>query len=151
MQYIRDKKIPGAAYFRTANVLSNLKGVLDSIHTYYPTPAKLPPLTWLNNIAPNSPTDLQVFKDKDNKLNIKWSPPTADGDYTYTVYVSDKEPVDTNNAGNILSTGLRTNSYAFTIKEGDFGYYYTVTASDRYHNESTVTFPAFFSHSANEQ
>jgi hypothetical protein len=25
MQYIRDKKIPGAAYFRTANVLSNLK------------------------------------------------------------------------------------------------------------------------------
>lgn len=151
MQYIRDKKIPGAAYFRTANVLSNLKGVLDSIHTYYPTPAKLPPLTWLNNIAPNSPTDLQVFKDNDNKLNIKWNPPTADGDYTYTVYVSDKEPVDTNDAGNILSTGLRTNSYAFTIKEGDFGYYYTVTASDRYHNESTVTFPAFFSHSANEQ
>lgn len=151
MKYIRDQKVQGAAYFRTGNVLSNLKGVLDSIHTYYPTPAKLPPLTWLDNIAPNSPLNLQVSRDGEGYLNIKWDAPDADKDYTYTVYVSAKEPVDTDNGGNILATGLRTNSYAFRASEGEFGYYYTVTASDRFHNESVVTFPAFFSHSLNEQ
>jgi len=151
MKYIRDNKIQGAAYFRTGNVLSNLKGVLDSIYTYYPTPAKLPPLTWLDNVSPDSPHNLQVFKDKSGELNIKWDAPVKNGDYTYNIYVSGKEPIDTDNSGNILATGLRTNSYSFPVREGDFGYYYTVTASDRYHNESVVCFPAYFSHSLNEQ
>lgn len=151
MKYIRDNKIPGAAYFRAGNVLSNMKGVLDSIYTYYPTPAKLPPLTWLDNVSPDSPLNLQVFKDKNGDLNIKWDAPTTDGDYTYNIYVSGTEPINTDNSGNILATGLRTNSYSFPVREGDFGYYYTVTASDRYHNESVICFPAYFSHSLNEQ
>jgi uncharacterized lipoprotein YddW (UPF0748 family) len=151
MKYIRDNLVSGAAYFRTGYVLSNLNGVLDSIHAYYPAPAKLPPLTWLSNNTPDSPDNLQVYKDGKGNLNIKWDAPVKNEDYTYTIYVSDSEPIDTNNAGNILATGLHTNHFSFPASEGDFGYYYAVTALDRYHNESVVCFPIYFSHSLSEQ
>jgi len=151
MKYIRDNKVKGVAYFRTGNLMGNLKGVMDSVRAYYPTPAKLPPLTWLDNVAPNSPVDLEVYKDKDGQLNIKWNAPEVDEGFTYTVYVSSTEDVDRNNPNAILATGLRANRYSFPVTEGDFGFYYAVSASDRYHNESIVCFPAYFSHSTNEQ
>lgn len=151
MKYIRDQKVKGTAYFRTGNILGNLKGIMDSVRAYYPTPAKLPPLTWLDNISPNSPVDLEVYKDSNGLLNLKWDAPDKSEDFTYTIYVSYDENADINNARNILATGLRKNSYSFPVTEGEFGFYYSVTASDRYHNESIVCFPAYFSHSANEQ
>lgn len=153
MRYIRDNGVKGAAYFRTANVLDNLKGIMDSIKVYYPAPAKLPPLKWLDNVAPNSPVDLQVYRDNNDReyLNILWDAPDDGEDFTYNIYVSATESVDCNNPGNILATGLRSNGYSFPINDGDFGFYYTVTASDRYHNESVIAFPAYFSHSLNKQ
>ena len=151
MKYTRDNKVQGQAYFRTGNVLSNLKGVKDSIHTFYPTQAKLPPLTWLDNEAPNSPLNLQVYKDDKGSLNIKWDAPQDGEDFTYTIYVYADEDVDTGNANNILISGLRNCNYSFQVSSGEYGYYYFVTASDRYHNESVVCFPAYFSHSDNKQ
>ncbi|MBK5719393.1 family 10 glycosylhydrolase [Dysgonomonas sp. Marseille-P4677] len=151
MKYIRDNKVSGVAYFRTGNILNNLKGIKDSIHTYYSAPAKLPPLTWLDNEAPNSPINLQVYKDNAGNLNIKWDAPQDNEDYTYTVYAYSSEDIDIRNPYNILISGLRSNSYSFPVSIGEFGYYYFVTASDRYHNESVVCFPAYFSHSENEQ
>lgn len=151
MKYIRENKVKGAAYFRVGNLLSNLKGVMDSVRTYYPTPAKLPPLTWLDSIAPNPPLDLQVYRDDHGLLNLKWNTPDKKEDFTYTIYLSPVVNIDKNDANGILVTGLRTNSYSFPAAQGEYGFYYSVTASDRYHNESAVCFPAYFSHSANEQ
>lgn len=151
IKYIRDTKVKGKAYFRAGNLLSNLKGIMDSVHVYYPTPAKLPPLTWLDNIASNSPLDLQVYKDEKGLLNLKWNAPDSTEDFTYTIYVSSTEDIDKENPNKILVTGLRSNSYSFPVSEGEFGYYYAVTASDRFHNESVICFPAYFSHSANTQ
>lgn len=146
MKYTRDNNVKGQAYFRTGNILSNLKGIKDSIRTYYPTPAKLPPLTWLDNISPNSPVITQVYKDQ-GYLNIKWDAPDNNETYTYNIYASATEEIDINNAGNILVTGLHTNSYSFPVTVGEFGFHYFVTASDRYHNESVQSFPAYFVHS----
>lgn len=151
MKYIRENKVKGEAYFRVGNLLNNLKGVMDSVRAYYPAPAKLPPLIWLDSIAPNSPLDLQVYKDNNGLLNIKWNMPDKNEDFTYTVYVSSTENIDRDNSNSILATGLHANSYSFPAIVGEFGLYYSVSASDRYHNESIVSFPAYFSHSANEQ
>ncbi|WP_108822930.1 glycoside hydrolase family 10 protein [Dysgonomonas sp. Marseille-P4361] len=150
MQYTRSKNITGQAYFRTQNVLSNLKGIKDSINSFYPTPAKLPPLTWLNDTAPNSPIDLRLYRSKGDTLNIEWEAPDDTSDYTYTIYVSFTEEIDTNDPKNILVTGLRTKSYSFPINSGEFGVYYFVTASNRFHNESIACFPGFFVHSEDE-
>lgn len=151
MKYVRSNKLQGAAYFRAGSLLNNLKGVKDSVHAYYPTLAKLPSLKWLDNIAPNSPLNLELSKDKNGLLNFKWNAPTTSEGFTYTIYVSHSEDIDMNDANNILATGLRKNEYSFLAREGEFGAYYAVTASDRFHNESVICFPAFFSHSSNEQ
>ncbi|NDV80036.1 glycoside hydrolase family 10 protein [Dysgonomonas sp. 511] len=147
MKYTRAKKVSGQSYFRTRNILGNLKGIRDSIRTFYPTPSKLPPLTWLDNEAPNSPVDLQVYKDKRGNLNITWEAPDNTEGFTYNVYASATEDFDKEDPNFILATGIRSNSYSFPVSTGDFGFYYFVTASDRFHNESVVCFPAYFVHS----
>jgi uncharacterized lipoprotein YddW (UPF0748 family) len=150
MNYTRAEKVKGQAYFRAANILNNLKGIRDSIGTFYPTPAKLPPLTWLDNVAPNSPVNLQVYKDSNGNLNIRWDAPDNAEGFTYNVYVSPTEDFDKENPSFMLTAGLRTNSYSFPVNTGDFGFYYFVTASDRFHNESVVCFPGYFVHSEGE-
>lgn len=151
MNYIRNNNVQGQAYFRAGNVLNNLKGVMDSISSYYSFPAKLPPLTWLDNEAPNSPLNLSVYRDEDDVLHIEWDAPDSNEDFTYTVYVSYIENLDRSDATNILATGVRDNKLSFRINEGDFGFYYSVTASDRYHNESIPCVPGFFSHNKEVQ
>ena len=70
MKYTRDNNVSGQAYFRAGNITSNLKGLRDSIHAYYPTPAKLPPLTWLNNHRPAPPKNLDIFEDEESYIHI---------------------------------------------------------------------------------
>lgn len=147
MKYTRNSEADGQAYFRAKNILNNLKGIKDSVRVFYPYPSKLPALKWLDNVAPDPPLDLQVYKDKDNMLHIKWKSPDDNDDLTYTVYYSNKEYVDMTDPKYIIATRIKGNEISFPIKSGDYGFYYTVTASDRYHNESIIAFAAYFSHS----
>jgi len=150
MRYIRSSKIQGQAYFRTGNILSNLKGIRDSIHTYYPTPAKLPPLTWLENESPAVPANLQIYRSEGNILNLKWDAPDNGEELTYTIYASFTEDIGADNAGNILETRLRSTSYSFPMGMGEYGMFYPVTVSDRYHNESLIGHIEYFVHSEEE-
>lgn len=150
MKYTREKNIQGQAYFRTRNVLSNLKGIKDSINVYYPTPAKLPPLTWLDDSIPSSPVNLQIYKTEGDTLNLKWDAPASKDGLTYTIYASSAENVDVNDARNILATGIHSTHYSFPMAIGDYGVYYTITASSRYRNEGGLSFVEFFVHSKEE-
>lgn len=147
MKYTRDNKVQGQAYFRTGNVLSNLKGIKDSIYAYYPTPAKLPPLTWLSDKLPATPTNILIYKSEGDTLNVVWNAPNHNEELTYTIYATSADSVDTNNGEHILATGIRGTSYSFPMAIGDYGVYYTLTASNRYHNESELSFTEFFVHS----
>ena len=150
MKYTRENNIAGQAYFRSGNILNNLNGVRDSIQSYYSTPAKLPPLSWLSNKKPSPPLDLEVYKDEEGYLNILWNAPDNDS-YSFNVYVSYTEDIDTENAYNILATGVRGDGVSFRPSKGNFGLYYSVTACDRYHNESEICTPAFYVHSEDEK
>lgn len=151
MHYARENKTGGQAYFRAKNITQNLKGLKDSIRTFYAYPAKLPPLKWLDNVAPNSPLDLQVYRQPDGKLRIEWNAPDDTEGFTFTVYYSTEEQVNQDDPKYILATGIRGHSITLPIATGNYGFYYSVTASDRFHNESVPCFSAFFSHSAYEQ
>lgn len=150
MLVARQSNAQGEAYFRVKNILTNTKGIRNAVEDFYPFPAKLPALTWLDSIAPPPPTGLQLYKDEKGELNVKWEP-TTDEDVTYTVYYSDSAKFNFNDAKKILTTGRRARHISFHCPVGDFGLYYTVTASDRYHNESKPAFSGYFSHSENEQ
>ncbi len=146
MDYVRENGKSGLAYFRTKDIIDNTKGVRDVIEDMYTYPAKLPPLTWLEDTTPEVPQELEVYKDERGYLNIRWERPEGD-DRTYTVYFSNQDIVDVNDASCILRTRIDGDSLTFLCPVGEFGLYYSVTATDRYHNESEPCISGFFSHS----
>ncbi len=145
IDYTREKKMSGQAYFRTENVLSNLKGILFSINDYYKYPAKLPPMAWLSDTIPGAPYDLTA-ETVNGIFQLKWKSGKNERT-TYTIYKSASENFDTENAANIVATGVRETIYEFYVENSDNAFYYFVTSSDAYNNESVICHPAFYYHS----
>lgn len=138
-------QISGHAFYRAGNVLDNVKGIYDMLKEGpYALPAKIPPMKWMDNVAPNSPADLQVYRNDKGLVTIEWKSSNPNEDQIYTVYESDTEEFDINKAKDIVATGIRGNKVYLDIPYSDFGVYFSVTASDRYHNESVPCFPVFF-------
>lgn len=150
MSFTRKKNVQGQAYFRAGQILNNKKGVRNSIKQFYKHPAKLPPLTWLSDTIPYEPLKFEVFKDEKGQLVLQWNAPDEKSRYTYNVYFSSEEILDPTNAEGILVANLHRNEYTFPASVGEYGFYYFVTASDRYHNESEPSESVFFVHSENE-
>ena len=145
IDYTRDRKMSGQAYFRTENVLSNLKGILFSINDYYKYPAKLPAMTWLSDTIPNAPYDLTA-ETVNGIFQLKWNNGNTER-ATYTIYKSVDEDFDINNATKIITTGVRQPMYEMYVENNDEAYYYFVTTSDAYNNESVICHPALYYHS----
>lgn len=145
IDYTREKKMSGQAYFRTENVLSNLKGILFSINDYYKHPAKLPAMTWLSDTIPDAPYDLTAETVK-GIFQLKWRSDKNERT-TYTIYKSENDDFDRENAANIVATGVREPIYEFYVETSDDAFYYFVTSSDAYNNESVICHPAFYYHS----
>lgn len=151
IDYTRRKAVTGQAYFRANNVLSNTKGILNSLGEYYRHPAKLPPMTWLSTAVPAQPQDLTAEK-SGGQLLLRWKTEDAENKrITYNVYRSETDDFDTNKAENLLAVGLRQPVFEYAQPNNDRAYYYFVTVSDSYHNESPVSVPAFFYHSDTEK
>lgn len=146
IDYTRRNESAGQSYFRADNVLSNTKGILNTIDQYYRYPAKLPAMTWLSEEKPETPVDLTVEKGK-GKLQMKWRSGDASARVTYNVYRSESDDFDVNKAEHILAVGLRQPFFEYAHPNDEKGYYYFVTVSDSYHNESEICHPAFFVHS----
>ena len=144
IDYTRKSESRGQAFYRAANVLDNLKGIRDRLNTYYVYPAKLPPLTWLDNEAPNSPLNMQVYRDSEGYTTIEWQPADNNEAQTYTIYETDSENCDTKDVRSIVMTGIHSTKVRLETEDTERGVYYFVTASDRYHNESVPCFPVYF-------
>ena len=151
MEYVRRKGFPGVAYFRVEHLWNNTKGIGDVLDVYYPYPAKLPPMTWLSDTIPLAPSDLRAERLPDGKLELQWSLPSPMKRVTYNLYRSETEELSCDRAENILATGLREPSFLYPAVNDEKAYYYYVTVSDAYHNESAPCVPAFFYHSDMEK
>ncbi len=148
IDFIRENNVHGEAYFRTKNITGNLKGIYTALTgKYYTHPAKLPHMHWLDSISPEPPVNLEAVFNPEGKLQIKWEPPGNPEDYTYTVYISNENIPDIQNPVNIFTTNLRNTSLEIEIEQGEYGKYYSVTASNRFHNESVPCVSAFVIHS----
>lgn len=145
IDYTRQKSMAGQAYFRTENVLSNLKGILFSINDFYKYPAKLPPMTWLSDTLPNAPYNVTAEKIK-GVFQLKWESSSTNRE-TYNVYRTENEDFAIDNAAHILATRLQEPQYQMYVEDNDKAFYYFITAVDAYNNESVISFPAFYYHS----
>lgn len=138
IDYMRQSKAVGCAFFRGTEVLNNTKGLYDALkNKYFKYPALLPPLTWLNKEQPVAPPEIRVKKNG-NELIISWDKPERETQpLTYTVYYARSGSANTNRAKSILATGLHDTTIYLTVdseKEQEFTF--RVTASNRFHIES---------------
>ena len=130
VDYTRSSSVQGQAYFRVENLLSNTKGILTSLNTYYRYPAKLPPMTWLSDSIPESPEDLRAERIANELLELKWLPPHPDQRVRYNIYRSESEDFDGGCAECLLATGVKDSSFRFNVADDDKAYYYFITVSD---------------------
>ncbi|MDR0961590.1 MAG: family 10 glycosylhydrolase [Mediterranea sp.] len=141
LYFMRDNGVAGAGFYRADYLLNNTQGIYDVLcRDFYATPALLPAMTWLDAIPPTAPAGLTVQQQTDGSVKLTWQPST-DNDtrnlLSYVLYASDKYPVDTDNPENIVAQGIRDTGYVYTpVQSWANKIYYTVTAVDRYGNES---------------
>jgi uncharacterized lipoprotein YddW (UPF0748 family) len=141
----RKNKVAGIAYFRAQQLVEDKKGILSKIEThFYQHQATLPPLTWLDQSAPSAPEGLAATKQK-NTVLLSWQkhPEENKEEVYYNVYFSQSEPVDISDPKNLLAIRVQETGLLMQTKDGR-GYYYVVTASDRFHNESAASKPLYF-------
>ncbi len=138
IDYSRIYGTAGCAFFRTAQVMENRKGLYDQLKdNYYRYPALLPPLPWLNDSIPAAPAEIRVERDG-NELKLSWDKPATESQsLTYTVYYSLTDSINMNAASSLLATHVRTTGLTLPITPGtERGYTFRITSSNRYHIES---------------
>ena len=134
INFTREEGLGGQAYFRNRFLLDNVKGIYDEVKDgFYTTSTLLPPMTWIDSIAPSAPTAPIYEAQADGRVRLAWeaSKDNHDLPVVYHLYASSTYPVDTNDAQNLHTTYLKGTET--TVKKG---YYYAVTSADRYGNES---------------
>ena len=147
VNFSREVKTDGNAFFRTAYLLDNSYGFGKGLRSgFYRTPALLPPLTWLSRTVPDAPLSMSAYS-TGSFLRLEWDrlPEKDHHPVFYNLYRSETFPVDTNQPENLLAVRLTDNFYRLPLDNHiESGYYYVVTGFDRYHNESDCSKPAYF-------
>ena len=137
IHFTREIGLDGHAYFRNRFLLDNVKGVFDKVEQdFYASPALIPPMTWLDSIAPSVPTSPLYETLENGSIHMAWASSKDNDDLpvTYHLYGSNIYPVDTNEAENLLQTYIRGNETTINNLKGKR--YFAITATDRYGNES---------------
>ena len=151
IEYGRSKAVSGNAFFRVEHVLNYNHNILRQLSDkYYKYPAKMPPMSWLSDEFPEAPFDLTAEKVAAD-FQLRWKVKDTDPRITFNVYRCKSDSADITDGSNLLATGLREPVFMYQPPEDDSAYYYFVTSSNSFHNESSVTIPAFFWHSKTEK
>lgn len=143
----REHQMGGHAFYRLQFLTDNTKGIMDKLaNDYYRYPALLTPMTWLNAVRPLPPQEVEAIGEGDY-VELSWEPVRQPGKKTvfYNIYRSQTAPVDTHNPANLIATRLAETAVLVSVNHNvERGYYYAVTAYDRYHNESELSRPVYF-------
>lgn len=112
----------------------------------------LPPLTWLCDSVPQSPSEIRVER-LDGELKLSWTKPASEKqDLTYTVYYSLTDTMNTDSSKYILATGIRgTELYLPVQSNREQGYLFVVTSSNRYHLEGRPSKETYYYYSKYEK
>ncbi|NDV66146.1 glycoside hydrolase family 10 protein [Bacteroides sp. 224] len=140
INFTRKNGLAGQAYYRVQHLMNNTQGLYDELNeVYYDTPALQPPMTWLDNTPPTSPTHIRVVNKK-GYITLHWTASTDNDSHNaprYVIYGSNEYPVDISKPSNILATAVRETEYTYApVFPWERKTCYAITAIDRYGNES---------------
>jgi uncharacterized lipoprotein YddW (UPF0748 family) len=136
--------IYGHIVYNTSSLLSTSRlGFRDSLRlNFHKYPALLPTMPWRDDTAPDAPTQLTGTRHGADSVVLTWTPPTEgtsefDKVKRFVIYRSQSPVIDFNNPSNIVAiTPQPVSTYVDRHLPEDTTYYYSVTALDRFHNES---------------
>jgi uncharacterized lipoprotein YddW (UPF0748 family) len=140
INFVRSEKMAGVGYYRVKYLVDNTKGIYDELHyNYYTTPALVPPMPWLDKVAPSAPSELKVER-TEGYARLSWKAATDNDPRNaprYVVYASDTEPVDISDPHNIIAHNVTGTEYLYApLYPWLAKRHFAVTAVDRYGNES---------------
>lgn len=140
IHFLRNIHMDGQAYFRNRFLLNNTKGLLDELKEYFYTqPAVVPPMTWVDSIAPSAPIK-PYFMPLTKGVKLSWSASSDNlpAPVYYRVYASNTYPVDITQPSNLIEVRTDSTSYIFYPEvPWEERIYWAVTAVDRCGNESS--------------
>ncbi len=139
LNFIRWADCQGEAYFRSWFFTENIQGLYDRIkESYYPTPALIPPMTWVDDEAPEAPRHMTLATGPEG-VTLSWEAASdnMEGGTRYNVYASDSYPVDTEDPANLKACYLQETSATMALPLYSPLCHFAVTAIDRCGNEST--------------
>lgn len=140
IHFLRNIHMDGQAYFRNRFLLNNTKGLLDELKEYFYTqPSVVPPMTWVDSIAPSAPTK-PYFMPLTKGVKLSWSASSDNlpAPVYYRVYASNTYPVDITQPSNLIEVRTDSTSYIFYPEvPWEERIYWAVTAVDRCGNESS--------------
>lgn len=139
LNVVRAHPIGGTAQFRSGFVTGNTKGVYDYLRHFYPHPTLPPSLVWEDSVPPTPPHAVEM-KRTASTVTLRWAAPKEGDVISYNIYCHHIPTDSTANTVHLMRAALRDTIYhSFNC---GYKYHYTVTAIDRYGNESL---PAVFS------
>jgi len=138
--------IYGEAVYNTNSLRSTTKlGFRDSLRLYfYNKLALLPNMPWRDSISPDKPLHVTALKYGNDSVVLNWTKPVTSDElnkaWQFVIYRSTNPVVDTSLAENIVYiTTNDTTAYTDQSVAPDSTYYYVVTTTDRFHNESAAS------------
>ena len=141
--------VQGSIYYSAKNLLANPHGWVDSLHNnYYRYPALVPPMPWIDNIAPQSPLITNYTENrKNNSFNVyakAGETEETEKVKQYVIYVSN----DFSLLGNVPLAIIAASSPAFEYSlsaaqiPADWNQcYIAMSAVDKENNESKISNP----------
>lgn len=132
MHAIRNTGIGGMAFYRSAFLTRNCKGIYDTAcDEFFPYPAMTTRMLWMGDtIAPSAPQSIKYANGK-----VTWDKVTDKKEVLYNVYGANVYPVDVTKAENLLAVNVRSTSFDIKGRASKVRYY-AVTSIDRFGNES---------------
>jgi uncharacterized lipoprotein YddW (UPF0748 family) len=136
--------IYGQAVYNTSSLRSTTKlGFRDSLRTnFYQKPALLPSMPWRDATPPAVPSTLVANRHSADSVLLTWDASPSglspfDQVVRYVVYRSESPALDITNTSQLLAiTPTAGNTFRDRVPDAAKTYYYTITAVDRFHNES---------------
>ncbi len=136
--------LKGAAYYNTTTLNANKNNFRTSlINNQYNTPALIPVMTWIDNVAPAEPTNL-VTSLSSGKTKLDWTAPANTADelqkvVRYAVYRATSPNINFDTSSSLIAV-LPSSAVTYTDNGVTPGagtsYYYAVRSLDRMSNES---------------